>query len=120
MADPQYIYRQLQSQGFSPEEAAAITGNVIHESNLDTSALNRPEGAYGLMQWRGDRRIGLEDYAREQGVPVSDLDAQIGYMGTESRGPEAAAYARAFGRWYAGRAVDAFQAVRGAGSAGHR
>jgi hypothetical protein len=88
---------RLQSQGFSPEQSAAITGNIQQESSFDPTSLNAPEGALGLMQWRGDRRAGLENYAREQGLSPTDLEAQIGYIGQERQGSEAGNYDRALG-----------------------
>ena len=43
-------------QGFSPEAAAGLVGNFMHESGLNTNIKNKYSGAYGIAQWLGDRK----------------------------------------------------------------
>lgn len=48
-------------------------------------------GGFGLAQWTGPRRVGLEQYAAAKGTPVSDVNLQLDYLSNELKGPEAAA-----------------------------
>lgn len=61
--------------------------------NLNEAAPIVPgsRGGYGLAQWTGPRRVGLERFAAEKGVPVSDINLQLDYLSNELKGPEAAA-----------------------------
>lgn len=53
------------SQGYAPHVAAAIVGNLIHESGLKTEVrgdLDNPQGdAVGIAQWRLDRQKQLKN-----------------------------------------------------------
>ena len=44
------------SKGLNDYQAAGIVGNLLGESNLNHSAVNKSSGAYGLAQWLGDRK----------------------------------------------------------------
>ena len=78
----------LIGRGYQPPQAAALVGNMMQESSLNPSALNQKEGAFGLMQWRLDRRKALEDFARGQGKDPSDFTTQLDFIGHEMAGPE--------------------------------
>lgn len=88
------IYHGLLNRGYSPARAAALTGNILQESGGDPSNLNQKEGAYGLLQWRLDRRQGLENYAASRGTSASDPNTQLDYIGVEMNGPERRSAAR--------------------------
>lgn len=80
------------AQGLSPEQAAGVMGNIQKESGFDptkveTDAANAGKG-YGIVQWTGSRRTALEDAAKQQGVPVSDLAFQLSFMVQESNSRE--------------------------------
>ena len=85
----QTIYQGLVARGFNPAQAAALTGNIQQESNFSTGANNPGEGAYGLIQWRLDRRDNLNAFAQAQGKPVNDLDTQLDFIKHEMGGSEA-------------------------------
>lgn len=138
MADPittgRQIYDYFIARGLSPHQAAAIAGNMAHESGGNPGAVNigdntrQSPGAphsFGLSQWNGPRLTGLVDYARQQGahIPQGDLrdpayvrglgqylplQTQLGYAWNEMQGPEADAYRRITG------APDLSTAVAGA------
>lgn len=94
MADaytPQDAFGYLTDQGYAPHHAAALVGNMMQESSMNPNALNQGEGAYGLMQWRLDRRQGLEDFARAQGAAPNDPTTQLNYIRQEMGGPESKA-----------------------------
>lgn len=76
-------------RGYSPAQAVALAGNIQAESAGDPNAYNSGEGAYGLMQWRLDRKTGLENYAKSTGRDPSDPEAQMDWLAVEMTGPEA-------------------------------
>lgn len=49
----------FQSKGLTKHAAAGLVGNLIRESGLDPSALNKKNGALGIAQWLGDRKKAL-------------------------------------------------------------
>lgn len=78
--DPQTLFQGLVSRGLSPIQAAVAVGNWQRESNLRTSAFNPREGAFGLDQWRLERRTALEALARARGVSPLDPNLQMDYF----------------------------------------
>lgn len=75
--------------GYSHAQAAALVGNIKQESAFNPDNLNKGEGAYGLLQWRGPRLEGLRNYAASQGLSPSDWRTQLGYARYEMSGSEA-------------------------------
>jgi hypothetical protein len=84
------IYQGLMARGFNAAQAAALTGNMQQESNFSTGALNPGEGAFGLIQWRNERRDNLNAFAAAQGKSPTDLGTQLDFvkheMGTTEAG----------------------------------
>ncbi|MDB5531601.1 MAG: hypothetical protein JWR51_4704 [Devosia sp.] len=78
------------ARGFSPVQAAVLAGNFAQESGFNTDAYNPKEDAYGGIQWRLDRKTGLEQYAKDTGRKVNDPDLQMDYVVKEMTGNEAA------------------------------
>jgi Phage tail lysozyme len=88
-------------KGFSPEDAAAITGNVIHESGGNQlpghpvilnpategsggrGANHSGNAAEGAAQWEGKRKRSLAN---------PSIEAQVQHIWDEMHGPERAAY----------------------------
>jgi len=87
-ADPAFLMQRLMQGGMSRMQAAAVVGNLQRESNLSTNIINKDEGAYGLMQWRGDRFAALQDFAAKQGKPWTDPGVQADFIGHELGGSE--------------------------------
>lgn len=54
--DPKQIKSFFESQGWSPEQAAGITSNLMSESAGNPNASGDRGTAFGLGQWRGDRQ----------------------------------------------------------------
>ena len=70
-------YKYFTAQGFTPEQASGIVGNLMTESyaHLDPNAYNPAgggQGAYGIAQFRGSRLKGLLDFAGQQGDTSMD------------------------------------------------
>lgn len=81
----------------SKEDAAAIVGNLGHESGgfakLQEIAptVKGSRGGYGWAQWTGPRRRAFEAWCKKEGLsPASDA-ANYGYLVVELRGDEKAA-----------------------------
>ncbi len=75
------IYDYLtQHYHLTPTEAAGILGNMEVESSFNTGAYNGKEGALGLIQWEGDRKAALIDYANSQGKSPYDWQVQVDFM----------------------------------------
>jgi len=82
------IVRGLIARGYPAHQAAALAGHFLQESGGNPSAMNKDEGAFGLSQWRLDRRANLEAFARAQGKDPSDPNVQLDFVGHELSGPE--------------------------------
>ncbi len=79
----------LIARGFSPMHAAVLAGNINVESGFNPEAYNPKEDAFGGIQWRLDRKTGLENYAKETGRKPSDPEAQMDWLVMEMTGKEA-------------------------------
>jgi hypothetical protein len=90
-------YKYFTDQGFTPEQASGIVGNLMTESyaHLDPNAYNPAGGgmgAYGIAQFRGSRLKGLLDFAGQQGDTNMDqtvrapLQASMGGNQQSERG----------------------------------
>ncbi len=92
-----YLRNGLLARGLPPHVADAFILNWQDESGLDAGINERAplvpgsRGGYGLSQWTGPRRVALERFAAERGIPVGDPDVQMDYLMHELSGPEAAA-----------------------------
>jgi hypothetical protein len=89
----QRIYTGLIQRGFTPVQAAALTGNMKQESEFNPAAPNPTEGGIGLLQWRLDRRNALNAFAAARGASPTDLNTQLDFVKYEMGGPESASAA---------------------------
>ena len=85
-AERQYIYNFLTSElGLTPEQAAAVMGNMMQESSMSPDVINSI-GATGLFQWLGYRvnggrgYKGLIPFAKENGLDPYSVEAQMKYL----------------------------------------
>lgn len=82
----QYIFNKLTKGGLTPIAAVGIIANLKAESELNPSIKQYGGGpGRGLVQWeKGGRfdtdRINLVSFAKKQGKPWTDLDAQIDFI----------------------------------------
>jgi len=72
----------FQSKGWSKDQAAAIVGNLLQESNLDPDIVNPKSGARGIAQWLGSR---VDDFERQEKVPLkgSRFEQQLDFVNWE-------------------------------------
>lgn len=87
------VYNRLRQNGFTDSEAAGITGNIAQESMFDTEALSQDGyNSHGLVQWTGDRKAHLEQFARENGLNPKDWRTQVDFISEEMNTTERAAF----------------------------
>lgn len=74
----------FQNKGLKPHQAAGIVGNLLGESNLNHTAVNKSSGAYGLAQWLGSRKTALlSKYGKNP-----TFDQQLEFLWDELQGSE--------------------------------
>jgi hypothetical protein len=97
---PQDVIGGLQGRGIPTHIAEGFAMNIQDESAFNTSineanpTVPGSRGGFGLIQWTGSRRKGLEAFAEAQGKPADDLDVQLDFLVQELGGTESAAWAR--------------------------
>ena len=87
--DPKWLMDRLMKNGYSRAQAAAIVGNLQKESGLSPNNVNKDEGAYGLMQWRGPRFEQLQQFAASKGRSWTDPGVQADFIAHEMKTTEA-------------------------------
>lgn len=99
------------SKGLTPEQSAGIVGNLIHESGVDPT--KQQDGShdpftkngvgFGLAQWTFTaRQQPLNDLAKAQGKPVTDLGVQLDFIWQELTG----GYRQVLGQLRGAKTVD--------------
>ncbi|WP_295730192.1 phage tail tip lysozyme [uncultured Limosilactobacillus sp.] len=68
---------------------AGVMGNIAHESGgFNLKAENGSgDGGHGLMQWTGNRRTALRNFAQQQGMDENSLELQIRMIENDMRNP---------------------------------
>lgn len=95
--DAPFVTSGLQDRGLAPHIAEGFAMNLRDESNFNPAAneanpaVPGSRGGFGLAQWTGDRRTGLEDFASQRNVDASNPNMQLDYLANELKGPEATA-----------------------------
>lgn len=82
------IWNFFKSKGFSDAIVAGIMGNLKLESGLNPNALNKSSGAFGIAQWLGGRKTGLQNFARQRGTSSADLNTQLEWLWQELNSSE--------------------------------
>jgi hypothetical protein len=90
----------LRDKGLNDKAIAGVMGNIQQESNFSTTATNRSSGAYGLFQWTGSRKTGLENYAKSTGTSKDDIQTQLNYFWNELETTESKTKTMLFGANY--------------------
>ena len=81
------VFKFLLNKGLSRNQALGIVANLMQESGGGTLDL-KPDlqnhiGAYGIAQWLGGRRTGLQEFAKKNGMTEKDFVAQVNYLWDE-------------------------------------
>ncbi|MGL4309271.1 MAG: phage tail tip lysozyme [Paracoccaceae bacterium] len=101
--DAAMIRAKLVERGLPEHVADGFVMNFQDESGLNPGIneaaplVPGSRGGFGLAQWTGPRRVALEKFAAERGVPVDNVDLQLDFLMTELQGPEAAAWSKIAG-----------------------
>ena len=76
------IFNYFKSKGLTTAEACGIMACIYHESRfLPGAESDRPgDESIGICQWLAERRTALENYCRENGKDVTDLEAQLDFI----------------------------------------
>ncbi len=78
--------------GLTAEEAAAVLGNLGHESggfvHMQELGKRAGTGGLGVAQWTGVRRKAFEAWCRSHGVSTSSDQGNLGYLIFELHGIE--------------------------------
>jgi len=100
MVDPNTLVQGLVQRGLPLHIAQGFVGNMGVESGFDpgineiSPLVEGSRGGYGLYQLTGPRRRQYEEYARQRGVELASVDAQLDFLMHELATTES----RAFGR----------------------
>ncbi|MFN7010037.1 MAG: phage tail tip lysozyme [Allorhizobium sp.] len=78
----------MEKHGLNAAQASAFAGHGMQESGFNTTAVGDKGTAFGIMQWRGDRRAALNSFAQSNGRDVNDLYTQLDFAMQELRGTE--------------------------------
>lgn len=85
----QAVFDALTSKeiGLSPTQALGVMWSMGGESGgtISSNAVGGG-GDYGIAQWTGPRKAGLQAFAQQQGKPMSDPGVQIDYLKSELLG----------------------------------
>lgn len=73
------LAKSLINRGFSKEEASAIVGNMWVESTFNPAATNGI-GAFGLLQWLGDRKKQLIKFANKKKLNPNSVKVQLDFI----------------------------------------
>lgn len=118
----QYVQNLMHDFNLTQPQAEGIVANLYHESGGMNSGINQggaigaPSGnnaddnanGYGIAQWGGTRKQGLEQYASSHGLDPSSQAANYGYLKQELSGPYSSAIDAVKGTSSAQDATSAF------------
>lgn len=62
------------------DQIAGILGNVMQECRFNELSENKTTGAFGIFQWKADRRSYLEHFASEYGGDSKSIGTQLAYF----------------------------------------
>lgn len=88
----QKIASALSAQGYSKVAISGILGNFAQENGGNTvSGISTSigPGGTGFAQWTGSRQTAEASYAKRYGLAPSNIEAEIGYLLQELKGPYA-------------------------------
>lgn len=95
---PTFMAKLMADFGFSIEDAAAIMGNLGHESNGLTAFQEvnprAGRGGWGWAQWTGSRRVAFEAYVKRNNLDPKSDKANYAHLFNELKGSESGAVAK--------------------------
>lgn len=97
---PTFMALLMKDFGFDTLDAAAIMGNLGHESAGLTAfqeinpTVPGSRGGWGWAQWTGPRRVAFEAYCKRNDLDPKSDKANYGWLWNELKGPESGAVAK--------------------------
>lgn len=81
-ANKAYIYSILLENGYSPEAAASVIGNLVGESggNINPGAVESNGEGFGIAQWSFGRKTAVKQWLTANGYPLTSLEGQVKYL----------------------------------------
>jgi len=107
------IYLGLVDRGLPKHVAKGFVMNFRDESGLDAGIneanplVEGSRGGFGLYQVTGPRRVAYEEFAKKQGKPLDDIDAQLDFLMMELDSTESSAAKKIMSTGTAGEAASA-------------
>ncbi len=77
------------NRGYTPEQAAGIVGNLVHESGMQPGAVGDSGTSGGLAQFHNERLTALKQFAADKGKPATDFQTQLEFIDKELNSTEA-------------------------------
>lgn len=81
-ANKTYIFYILQENGYSPEAAASVVGNLVGESggNINPAAVESNGEGFGIAQWSFGRKTRVKQWLAANGYSETSLEGQVKFM----------------------------------------
>jgi len=81
----QYIYNALIENGFTPEAAAGVLGNILHETGnfkyIEELAPNvNNQRGLGLLQWSGSRATDFKKWLKSNDKSIDSVEDNVEYL----------------------------------------
>ena len=89
---PNQVISFFIKKGLTPEQSAAIAGNLYQESNLNPSIVNKKSGAFGIAQWYKDRFEKLKEFMESNSFELSNPIGQLEFIWNELQTTENRAF----------------------------
>jgi peptidoglycan hydrolase-like protein with peptidoglycan-binding domain len=89
---PNQVISFFIKKGLTPEQSAAIAGNLYQESNLNPSIVNKKSGAFGIAQWYKDRFEKLKEFMESNNFELSNPIGQLEFIWNELQTTENRAF----------------------------
>lgn len=111
----EHAYKKMLAYGWKPHQASAIVGNLMRESNLNTTIVGTADdkGSQGVAQWHSGRLTNLKN---KYGKNWTDFDNQLEFVDWELRNTHKSAgiaLKQTNGVWDAGRVfTDKYEAPK--------
>lgn len=88
ISDANTVIDFFTSKGLSREQAAGIAGNIQSESGFNPEAVGDSGKAFGLAQWRDNRRDNLETWTEDNGYDANSVEGQLEFLWWELNNSE--------------------------------
>jgi hypothetical protein len=78
-----YVMQQFMQLGYNPTAAAAIVGNLDHESGLNPTIKGDHGTSFGIAQWHNERWNNMVNWTTKNGLNPNSIDGQVRFLDHE-------------------------------------